>query len=316
MNIASPPWQLPRFRPPSEAYSVLLQISIGCTWNRCGFCNMYKEMKFQRRPLQDILDDIVTASIYCKNYTTLFMGDSNSMVLATEDLIKILDTIYANFPKMKRVTSYARAKTIAKQKTVEELKALHDHGLTRLHVGLETGDDELLTIIQKGATAQDMINGGKKIVESGISLCFYIMPGIGGKEHTKQNAIGTANVLNQVNPDYIRVRTFMPNPGTPLWDKVQNKELTLLTPEETLQEEHELLQKLEVTSNFVSDHMLNYPVYDNGWIQLDGKLPEDKAKLLTLIETTLKAIETDPDVKLYYEGHRKQRELQALMGTL
>jgi radical SAM superfamily enzyme YgiQ (UPF0313 family) len=277
---------------------------------------MYKSLKFERRPLQDILDDIITASTYCRHYTTIFIGDSNSMVLSTADLIQILDTAYANFPKLKRVTMYARAKTVARQKTVEELKILHEHGLTRLHVGLETGDDELLKMIQKGATAEDMSKGGKKIVESGISLCFYIMPGIGGREHSAQNAIGTANVLNQVNPDYIRVRTFMPNPGTPLWDKVQQKELTMLTPKETLQEIYELLQNLEVTSNFVSDHMLNYPVYDNGWIQLDGKLPEDKAKLLSLIENTLKAIETDPIVKLYYEKHRQQRELQALMGTL
>ncbi len=315
MNSANP-WALPRYRPPSEAYSVLLQATVGCTWNQCGFCSMYKEMRFERRKLESILDDVVTASMYCRNYTQLFMGDSNSMVLSTEDLIKILDTIYANFPKMKRVTTYARAKTIAKTKTVEDLKILHEHGLTRLHVGLETGDDELLAIIKKGATAADMIEGGKRIMASGISLCFYIMPGIGGKEYSKQNVTGTANVLNQVNPDFIRVRTFIPHPNTPMWDKVQNKELTLLTPVETLQEEYDLLQKLEVTSNFVSDHMLNYPVYDNGWIQLDGKLPEEKAKLLTLIETTLKAIETNPSVKLYYEGHRKQRELQALMDTL
>jgi radical SAM superfamily enzyme YgiQ (UPF0313 family) len=310
------PWEHPPYRPPSEAYSVLIRATRGCPHNKCAFCNMYKSLKFERRPLQDVLDDIVTASSYCPHYTTIFIGDSNSMVLSTADLIQILDMAYASFPKLKRVTMYARAKTVAKQKTVQELKTLHDHGLTRLHVGLETGDDEILTMIQKGATAEDMIKGGKIIVESGISLCFYIMPGIGGREHTKQNAIGTANVLNQVNPDYIRVRTFMPNPGTPLWDKVQNKELTMLTPEETLQELYELLQKLEVTSNFVSDHMLNYPVYDNGWIQLDGKLPEDKAKLLTLIETTLKAIETDPAVKQFYEGHRRQREVQALMGTL
>jgi len=307
---------MPPYRPPSEAYSILIRATRGCPHNKCAFCNMYKHLKFKRRPLQDILDDIVIASTSCPYYTTLFIGDSNSIVLSTADLIQILDTAYANFSKLKRVTMYARAKTIAKSKTLEDLKELKEHGLTRLHVGLETGDDELLALVQKGATTEDMIKAGKLIVESGISLCFYIMPGLGGKEYSNQHVIGTANVLNQVNPDYIRLRTFIPNPGTILWDKVQNKELTLLTPEEVLQEEYDLIKKLEVKSNFVSDHMLNYPVYDNGLKELDGKLPEDKKKLLTLIQNTFKEMHENPTVKSFYEGHKKQRELQALMGTL
>jgi radical SAM superfamily enzyme YgiQ (UPF0313 family) len=277
---------------------------------------MYKELKFERRPLQDILDDITIAGAYSKNATTLFMGDSNSLTLATGDLIKILDAIYANFPRMKRVTSYARAKTIAKRKTVEELKELHAHGLSRLHMGLETGDDELLKLINKGATAQDMIEGGRKVVESGISLCFYVMPGLGGKQYSKQHAIGTAEVINQVNPDFIRIRTFQPIPGTPIWDMVQEGRITLLTPEETLQEEYRMIERLEVTSNYVSDHLLNYPVWVNGPRQLDGKLPKDKTRLLDLIEGTLEAIQTDPIVKKYYEKHRAMREARGQMGTL
>ena len=309
-------WEHPPYRPPSEAYSVLIRATRGCTWNRCAFCNMYKEMKFERRDLQEVLDDIVTAGMYNKNYTTLFIGDSNSLVLSTENLNKILDTIYENFSKMKRVTSYARAKTIAKQKTVEELKELHKHGLTRLHIGLETGDDELLKLINKGATAADMIEGGRKVVESGISLCFYVMPGLGGKEYTKQHATGTANVLNQVNPDFIRIRTFQAIPGTPIWEKIREKGITPLTPEETLKEEYELIKQLDVTSNYVSDHMLNYPVWDDGPKQLDGKLPEDKEKLLSLIENTLKAIKENPAAKQYYEKHRNMREFRGRTGTL
>ncbi|NVM27768.1 MAG: radical SAM protein [Candidatus Helarchaeota archaeon] len=310
------PIDLPPYRPPSEAFSVLIRATRGCTHNRCGFCSMYKHMRFERRPLQEIIDDIVTASMYAGNRTTLFIGDSNSLVLKTEDLIKILDAIYANFPKMKRVTSYARAKTIAKGKTVEELKELHKHGLSRLHIGLETGDDELLQLINKGATSADMIEGGKKVVESGISLCFYVMPGLGGRQYSKQHAEGTANVIKQVNPDFIRIRTFQPIPGTPIWDLIEKGEITLLTPEETLQEEYELIKRLEVTSNYVSDHLLNYPVWDNGPKQLDGNLPEDKEKLLSLIENTLKAIKEDPIVKAHYERHRLMREFRGQTGTL
>ncbi len=309
-------WEHPPYRPPSEGYSVLIRCTRGCTWNRCAFCNMYKELKFERRPVQDILDDITIAGAYSKNATTLFIGDSNSLTLATGDLIKILDAIYANFPRMKRVTSYARAKTIAKRKTVEELKELHAHGLSRLHMGLETGDDELLTIICKGATAADMIEGGRKVVESGISLCFYVMPGLGGKQYSEQHSIGTAEVLNQVDPEFIRIRTFQPIPGTPIWDMVQQGQITLLTPEETLQEEYRMIERLEVTSNYVSDHLLNYPVWVDGPRQLDGKLPEDSARLLALIEGTLKAIQEDPIVRKYYEKHRAMREARGQMGTL
>ncbi|MFX1294282.1 MAG: radical SAM protein [Promethearchaeota archaeon] len=313
-----PLWEQPKFRPPSEAYSLLIRVTRGCPHNRCAFCSMYKDIKrFQRRDIQEILDDIVIASMYAKNHTTLFIGDSNSLVLPTEDLIKILDTIYINFPKMKRVTSYARAKTIAKRKTVEELKELHKHGLSRLHIGLETGDDELLKLVSKGATSTDMIEGGKKVIESGISLCFYVMPGLGGKEYSKQHVNGTANVLNQINrPDFIRIRTFQPIPGTAMFEKIQKGEITLLTPEETLQEEYELIKRLDVTSNYVSDHLLNYPVWDNGPKQLDGKLPEDKTKLLLLIENTLKAIKEDSTIKLYYEKHRAMREARGQLGTL
>ncbi|MHA1131278.1 MAG: radical SAM protein, partial [Candidatus Helarchaeota archaeon] len=217
---------------------------------------------------------------------------------------------------MKRVTSYARAKTIAKRKTVEELKELHAHGLSRLHMGLETGDDELLKIIKKGATAADMIEGGRKVVASGISLCFYVMPGLGGKEYSEQHVIGTATVLNKGNPNFIRIRTFQPIPNTPIWEMISEGKITLLTPEETLHEEYNLIEKLEVTSNYVSDHLLNYPVWVNGPNQLDGKLPEDKLKMLKLIEGTLKAIQDDTFVKKYYEKHRAMREARGQLGTL
>ena len=275
-------------------------------------------MRFERRILDDVLDDVIVASKYFRNHTTLFIGDSNSLVLPTEDLIKILDTIYAMFPKMERVTSYARAKTIAKGKTVEELKELHKHGLSRLHIGLETGDDDLLKIISKGATSADMIEGGKKVVESGISLCFYVMPGLGGREHSKQSAENTARVINAVNPNFIRIRTFQAIPRTPLWEMIQKGEITPLSPEEMLQEEYELIQGLEnVTSNYVSDHLLNYHVWENGRPkQLDGKLPEDKPKMLALLENSLKAMKEDPVAKAYYERHRALREARGQIGTL
>lgn len=278
---------------------------------------MYKEEPFERRPLQEIIDDIVIAGMHAKSATTLFIGDSNSLVLATEDLIKILDTIYANFPRMKRVTSYARAKTIAKRKTIEELKQLNDHGLSRLHIGLETGSDDLLKLIDKGATSQDMIDGGKKVVASGISLCFYVMPGLGGQQFSQDHVIGTANVLNQVNPDFIRIRTFQPIPTTPMWDIIEKGQITMLSPEETLQEEHDLIERLEVRSHYVSDHLLNYSVWVDGEArQLDGKLPEDKSRMLELIRQTIEQIQTDPVVKQYYERHRALREARGAMGTL
>ena len=161
-------YDFPPFRPPSEANSLLLRVTRGCPWNRCAFCSMYKGMKFEMRELEEILGDIESArELYGDRVRTFFIGDSNSLVAKTEMLVKILNALFSSFPHVERVTSYARAKTIAK-KPLEDLRRILQAGLTRLHVGLETGDRDLLKEIEKGATPEEMIEAGRKAKEAGF----------------------------------------------------------------------------------------------------------------------------------------------------
>lgn len=276
-------YDFPPFRPPSEANSLLLRVTRGCPWNRCTFCSMYKGMKFEVRDLEEILGDIELArDLYGDRIGTVFIGDSNSLVAKTEMLVKVLNALFTSFPNIQRVTSYARAKTIAK-KPLEDLIKIYQAGLTRLHVGLETGDRELLKEIEKGATPEEMIEAGKRAKEAGFEYSLYVLLGIGGEEKWEQHARGTAEVLNQIDPHFIRVRTFIPQPDSPLYEAMVKGRFQPASPETILEETKLLLQKLQVTSQFLSDHISNL-------LPLHGKLPEDKEKMIQMIGGALKEL--------------------------
>jgi radical SAM superfamily enzyme YgiQ (UPF0313 family) len=276
-------YDFPPFRPPSEANSLLLRVTRGCPWNRCAFCSMYKGMKFEIRDLEEVLGDIELAGdLYGDRVRTVFIGDSNSLVAKTEMLVKILNALSSSFPHVERVTSYARAKTIAK-KPLEDLRKIFQAGLTRLHVGLETGDRELLKKIEKGATPEEMIEAGRKAKEAGFEYSLYVLLGIGGEEKWEQHAKGTAEVLNQVDPHFIRVRTFIPQPNSPLYEAMEQGQFQPASAESILKETKLLLEKLQVTSQFLSDHISNL-------LPLHGKLPEDKEKMIDLVDEGLKEL--------------------------
>jgi len=276
-------YDFPPFRPPSEANSLLLRVTRGCPWNRCTFCSMYKETKFEIRDLEEILGDIELAKdLYGDRVATIFIGDSNSLVAKTAILISVLNALLSSFPHLERVTSYARAKTIAK-KPLEDLIKIRQAGLTRLHVGLETGDRELLKEIEKGATPEEMIEAGRKAKEAGFEYSLYVLLGIGGEAKWEQHARGTADVLNQVDPHFIRVRTFVPQPGSPLFDAMMEGRFRSASPETILKETKLLLEKLQVTSQFLSDHISNL-------LPLHGKLPEDREKMVQMIDETLSGL--------------------------
>jgi radical SAM superfamily enzyme YgiQ (UPF0313 family) len=276
-------YDFPPFRPPSEANSLLLRVTRGCPWNRCTFCSMYKGMKFEIRDLEEILGDIELAKdLYGDRVRTIFIGDSNSLVAKTEMLVKILNALFSSFPHIERVTSYARAKTIAK-KPLEDLIKIYQAGLTRLHVGLETGDRDLLKEIEKGATPEEMIEGGRKAKKAGFEYSLYVLLGVGGEEKWEQHAKGTAEVLNQVDPHFIRVRTFISQPNSPLYEAMVEGSFQPASPETILKETKLLLEKLQVTSQFLSDHISNL-------LPLHGKLPEDKEKMIQMIEEALKEL--------------------------
>lgn len=210
-----------------------------------------------------------------------FIQDANSLQMKTEDLAEVLTFLKEKFPQISRITSYARSKTLAK-KTVEELRTLHRAGLSRIHVGLETGYDPLLEYIRKGVTAKEHAEAGKNVVKSGISLCEYVMPGLGGKRWTREHAIQTARVLNQIDPNYIRLRTLYVRSDMLLHQRVQSGEMELLSDDEVVQEIGLFIKHLNgIRSYLVSDHVLNLLE------EIEGQLPQEKGKLLATINRYL-----------------------------
>lgn len=308
-------------RPPSEAKSLLIRATRNCPWNKCAFCRTYQRKKFELRSVEEIKEDIrqaraiaddikdlswkyggageVTDSLvrlihnegsgYNDSYrsvcawlywggASVFLQDANSLILKTDDLVEILSFLKNQFPYVQRITSYCRSKTAAR-KTVAELKRLHDAGLSRIHIGLESGYDPLLEFINKGATAADHIEGGKRIVAAGISLCAYVIPGLGGDRWSREHAIATAEVINAINPDYVRLRSLQVVKGTGLYELMQNGEFTPAEDEHTVKEIRLFIEHLEgIQTTLVSDHILNLLE------ELEGKLPEEKERLLSVID--------------------------------
>jgi radical SAM superfamily enzyme YgiQ (UPF0313 family) len=211
----------------------------------------------------------------------VFLQDANNLVLKTADLVEILNYLKQAFPSVERITTYARAQTVSK-KTLEELQQLQGAGLSRVHIGLESGYDPILKYVQKGVSAQELIEAGRKVKRSGISLSEYIMPGLGGKALWKEHAIHTAQVLNQINPDFIRVRTLKVLQVMPLYEKLERNEFVVPSDDEIVAEERLLIETLEgITSKFVSDHILNLLE------EVEGQFPEDKPRMLAVMDRYL-----------------------------
>lgn len=273
-------YDFPLYRPPSEARSLLVRVTRGCTWNKCTFCSMYKHLRFQRRPLEDILRDIAWAEQCCRDdVETVFIGDSNSLVIKTTDILTVLNRLYRSFPGLTRVTTYARAKTLYK-KPFDDLLRIRRAGLNRLHVGLETGNAALLKKIYKGATPETFIEAGRKVKEAGFELSLYVLLGLGGEEHWQAHARDTAAVLNEIDPHFIRIRTLQPQIGSEIYADLQTGVFTKATPETVLQEQRLLLENLTVTSHYLSDHITNY-------VPVNGTLPVEKASLLAVLDEAI-----------------------------
>jgi len=206
-----------------------------------------------------------------------FLQDANSLIMRTADLTEVIRFLKETFPSLKRITSYGRSKTAAKKK-LAELVELREAGLSRLHIGLESGYDPLLQYMNKGVTAAEHIAGGRNVVESGISLCEYVILGLGGKEWWREHALQTAKVLNEITPAFIRVRTLTINPRMPLYEEVENGGFVRATDEQIVDEERLLIENLECRSHYVSDHITNLLQ------EIQGELPRDKAKMLACLD--------------------------------
>jgi radical SAM superfamily enzyme YgiQ (UPF0313 family) len=262
------------YRPPSEAGSLIIQATLACPHNKCAFCSMYKDRKFGVRPLEDVIEDLDLALKYYGHepVRTIFLADGNTAVLPTKKLVAIGEAAKERFPNLTRITVYGSAKFLVK-KSQEDWRQIAEAGITRIHSGLESGDGETLEAIQKGVTPEEAVEAYNHVIGAGIELSVYLMVGVAGLERWREHALGSAAVLNQAPPNFVRLRTFVPAPNTPWHDRWKEGRLTLLSAHEAVEETRLLVEHLEGPTMLLSDHVSNF-------VDAHGRIPEDKQLLL------------------------------------
>lgn len=315
-------YEMGPIRPPSEAQSLLLRVTRNCEWNRCQFCPVYKAAEFSIRELEHILRDIDHVREYIdflqnprKGVTideplaynaamhwisngmkSVFLQDADSLVIGPEKLAKILNHLMEGFPHIERVTSYSRSSTINKM-SVEDLTTLRKAGLTRIHVGLESGSDNVLKMVKKGASKDIHIRAGLKVKEAGMELSEYFMPGLGGRSLSEEHAIESADALNQIDPDFIRLRPLAFPVRAPLYELMISNQFHKCNDIDVAWELHTFIQHLDGISSFlVSDHILNL------FGDLKGELPEAKTHMLSILQ---KFVNLDEDEQMVYRFGRR-----------
>jgi radical SAM superfamily enzyme YgiQ (UPF0313 family) len=274
-------YQGPIYRPPSEADSLLIQATAGCPHNKCTFCMVYKNgPQFKIRPKAEIIEDMHEArEQYGPSVRTMFLSAGNSIAVPTEDLVHICLAAREIFPLLERITVYGSARYIL-DKGEGELRRLAESGLSRIHVGLESGNDQVLRRIKKGASRQEQIQAGQMLSKAGIENSTYVMLGIGGRELTRKHARDTASAVSAISPDFVRIRTFLPKVDTPLLKDIEKNEFQMVTPHQALLELKTLITNIECETRLTSDHYTNY-------INAEGVLPRDRDRLLKLVDRAL-----------------------------
>jgi len=268
-------------RPPSEAYSILLQVTVGCSHNKCTFCGTYKDKRFRIKDDRTILGDILFAARYMKRQDRIFLMDGDALIIPQKRFMWILDRIREHLPWVKRVGAYANAKSI-RMKTSEELKELRKNGLGILYLGVETGDEALLKKIRKGASPQNLIDMGRKVREAGIKLSVTVLLGIAGRERSLEHASATGDLLSKMDPNYVGALTVMLIPGTHLHDEYLNGSFELLTEQELLLELREMIAHTDLSRGlFFSNHASNY-------LPIKARLPKGKQEALDQIDSALR----------------------------
>ena len=267
-------------RPPSEAESILLQVTVGCSHNKCTFCGTYKEKRFRIKADSEIDEDIRYAAENLSFMRRVFLIDGDALIIPQERLVRILAKIREQLPRVQRVGTYANAKSILR-KSERDLSELRDLGLTIAYFGLETGDARVLEEIRKGHPPERMIEAGKKIRAAGMKLSVMAILGLAGRERSIEHARATGRALSAIDPNYIGVLTLMVLPNTELGRKVREGEFELLTPREMLIELREILVNTEITRGlFFANHASNY-------VPLRLKMPADKEKGIRLLDQAI-----------------------------
>jgi radical SAM superfamily enzyme YgiQ (UPF0313 family) len=271
------------YRPPSEANSLILQVTIGCSHNKCTFCGMYKKKKYRIRELAEIETDIKMAKIVYQDIKKVFLADGDALALETDILVQVLEILCRSFPGLEHIGIYASPGTILKKNPLE-LAALKQHGLTIVYLGVETGDPELLQDIKKGVLVEEMAAAGKAVVKSGIELSCTIILGLAGRETEKwkNHAYCTAKLMSQISPHYLGALTLMLEPDTLLYKRLQAGEFQLAEPYQIMEELQILVQHLKVDRDciFRCNHASNY-------LPIRGTLPRDQKAILKVLEEVL-----------------------------
>lgn len=324
-------------RPPSEAYSLLIRITRSCPWNHCTFCPVYKGKRFSIRPVDHVKQDIDMVHKYVESLrnlvdesgriprseindaaakadysempafqaaihwfsggmTSIFLQDANSLIIKPDDLIDILNHLKKRFYWVERVTSYARSHTISRIND-PDLKAIREAGLDRIHIGLESGSDKVLKMVRKGVTKEQHIKAGLKVKKAGMELSEYVMPGLGGKDLSEEHARETADALNRINPDFIRLRTLAIPNNIPLYEDWTAGRFQKCTDQEMVKEILLFIESLDGIESVVkSDHILNL------FEEVEGKLPDDKTRMTQVLRSFL---EMEPEKQCLYQVGRR-----------
>ena len=336
------PFEQGPIRPPSEAESLIIRIIRNCPWDKCLFCYIYHD-KFSWRTVEEIKNDIlamkkakekilsyalrlgednVTGEVVQQVYNhepellqialwlfrggkNVFLQDGDGMVVPPEQLSQILYFIRKQFPSVERITTYGRSKTISGY-TAGQLKMLKDAGLTRIHTGLDTGNDPLLTFLNKGVTAQEQIQAGLMVKEAGISLSEHIHLGLGGKKYWREHALDTAMALSAIDPPFVRMRTFVPRKGSQLMEYVENGGFQTQNDDGLALEERLLLQNFDGTGRLISDHILNLLE------EVEGNLPDDMEKAIGVVNSYLNL---PPEERVHFSLGRRLGFYRSLKDT-
>jgi radical SAM superfamily enzyme YgiQ (UPF0313 family) len=269
------------FRPPSEADSLILQVTVGCSYNRCTFCGAYQGKSFRIKRFEEIEKDIDEASSYRSRIQRVFLADGDALAMPQRELLRILEYVQLRLNRVERVGIYANAKDILR-KDVEELKALKNLGLGILYLGLESGNPEILKRIKKNGTVDQLIRAGRRVKESGILLSVTVLLGIGGVEKSQAHAADTGKVLSEMDPDYVGALSLMVVPGTPIEKEIETGKLVLPTPFGMIQELETMIEHFHCTQCFfASNHASNY-------LPLRVRMPEEKEDALRRIREVLR----------------------------
>lgn len=266
-------------RPPSEAESLILQITVGCSHNRCTFCPTYKAKRFRIKTFEEIKEDIDEAAQCGWAIERVFLADGDALIVPQPRLMEIMSYLKEKLPRLRRVGIYANAKGILK-KTAEELRELKEAGLGIIYLGVESGDQVVLERVKKGTTYEKLLQAGRMVKEAGIKLSVTVLLGIGGRERSREHAVATGRILTEMDPNYVGALSVMIVPGTPLYEEQAQGRFVLPAPFEMIEELRTMLTQTDMHGLFFSNHASNY-------LALKVRMPKDKGDALRLIDEIL-----------------------------